>query len=211
MARQILISSFQKPTAARPLIALKEPVVDVSPASWDTMREILWCYQSSQSTGALNGVSSGNQPTDPWYYGIKEGSVRRVVAGTWRVQSVRFLYTLMGWPVVEVESWGYIDSNAKVWYEASGNYALSSTLNFSKYLGGRFLGGEHWSIQTSFYEGAITIGVPFSTNIPGPVTLQPALLDGPSAIGLFRVETQIIKGNLHMLRKFYAFHGTYWV
>lgn len=196
MAHAICIG-LRPPSAATPTVALGEPTLDFSPASWDVLRELVWCrYQNSIIEGA-----------------VRTGPAN--VGGVWRVQSLRQVACHLGFPVMEVESWGYVTAAYKTVYEGSGNYAKTGVYNSSKWLFGQFVGGEHWSIQTTFDSVAGQIRVPVASSIPGPISLNPPYIgtgpEGSSGNGLFRHEIQTIKGGLAMHRRFYAYHGTYWV
>ena len=186
-------------------------MVDVSPASWDIMKERVWVYKVAVQGLAGLGLVEGMSRAGPaWATGTNSpaGTI-----GKWWLQSHRQVGCWLGHPVLELESWGYQwgGNTYKKTYEGSGNYAKTSTYNASKYLFGQFVGGEHWSVEVSFSDSAGTIAVPVSSAIPGPISLSPQKLDGPSGTGLFRHEIQTIKGGAGMHRKFYAYHGTYWV
>lgn len=210
MARQILITNLETPSPSNPIIELRPFKVDISTNSWDILREQLWIYNDIQESVVQDGLGSGVSDDHPGRDGLKDGAERNRTSGEWRLQSVRHVRDMLGHPVVEAESWGYIDDTEKKWYEGSGNYAKASTLD-AKHLFSQFVGGEHWVIEVSFDDDPGTIAVPVSEPIPGPITLDPQELDGPSGEGLFRHEIQVIKGGLAMHRKYYAYHGTYWV
>ena len=205
MAHAISIG-LAPPTLTNLKVALGEPMVDVSPSSWDVMRERFWVYKTLAAGLNSASLNEGASRTGPdWTAGHLGG-------GAWRIQSVRQIGMALGHPILEVESWGWTGNGNtnKIVYEGSGNYAKTGAFDVSKYLFGQFVGGEHWSIKTTFESGAVTISVPVSASIPG-MTLTPTKLDGPSGTGLFRHEVQIIKGGLVMHRRYYAYHGTYWV